>query len=370
MLNNCSKKLYDISSNFNIQGTFLSGKPYGSGHINDTFVVTFRKFDKNIRYLYQKVNSNVFPNSKVLMNNISCITSHLYKKAIIAGDINAFRTCLQLVPVDNGQNFYIDLDNNLWRVFNFIENSKTYDIVENDTQVFEAGKAFGKFQRELIDLPGKCIQQTISDFHNTKKRYENLKIAIKNNICNRAIYCIKEIEFAITYKNIVSVIVDSISNGKIPERIVHNDTKLNNVLLDKETGKGLCVIDLDTVMQGSILYDFGDLVRTSTTYAAEDEKELSKVSIQIDLFEALICGYLSEVNSFITPLERNLLVLASKLMTFENGIRFLTDFLNNDIYFKTHYKNQNLQRTQVQFKLVQSIENNEVHMMKIIDKYR
>jgi aminoglycoside phosphotransferase (APT) family kinase protein len=241
--------------------------------------------------------------------------------------------------------------------------AKTYDAVESPQQAYQAAKAFGQFQKMLADLPAPRLHDTIPDFHHTPKRFANLKQAILDNKANRLSLAKAEIDFALKRKSICSVLLDA----KLPERVTHNDTKFNNVMLDNATGEGICVIDLDTVMPGLALYDFGDMVRTTTSPAKEDERDLSKVTMQFPMFEALVRGYLSSAGEFLTPAEKKFLAFSGKLITFEIGLRFLTDFLEGDTYFKVHRDGHNLDRCRTQFKLVESIEQQENEMNRLVE---
>jgi hypothetical protein len=243
-------------------------------------------------------------------------------------------------------------------MYRFIEGSRTYDAVESTEQAFQAAKAFGRFQQMLSSLPVPRLHDTIPDFHNTPKRFTALEQVIAADVAGRAILAGPEIDFALAHQAMVSVLLDA----NLPERVTHNDTKFNNVLLDDKTGEGLCVVDLDTVMPGLALYDFGDLVRTTTSPTDEDERDLSKVSMNFPLFEALVRGYLTSASCFLTKAERQNLVFAGKLITFEQGLRFLTDYLAGDTYYKVHREGQNLDRCRTQFKLVESIERQEDRM--------
>lgn len=353
-----------VSSAFEIAGDFISAEPYGSGHINDTYAATFSQGGTAVRYIFQRVNHNIFKNPPALMENIERVTSHQQKKLASAGD--ASRKALTLIRTRCGRAYSKDDDGNYWRSYIFVEKAKTYDIIETPEQAFQAARAFGEFQKTLVDLPGGRLLETIPDFHNTPKRYAALEEAIQRDVKNRAAECKKEIEFTMKRKEIAGLLIDLCAKGEIPERITHNDTKLNNVMIDDATNQGICVIDLDTVMPGLVHYDFGDLVRTSTSPAAEDEKDLSKVKMQMNMFEALIKGYLESAGGFLNPTERKYLPFAGKLITLEIGVRFLTDYLAGDVYFKIKKPEHNLDRCRTQFKLVQSIEEQEDKMMSFL----
>ncbi|MFA6292597.1 MAG: aminoglycoside phosphotransferase family protein [Victivallales bacterium] len=365
-----SAKEYNLRQtcgSFNIAGDFVSASPYGSGHINDTFAAVFSQGWTKVRYILQRINHNVFRNPVALMDNIDRVTSHLHTKLSSSGD--ASRRALSLIKSRNGLPYHLDADGNCWRTYVFVGNAKTYDIIETPEQAFQAAKAFGEFQRLLVDLPGGRLSETIPDFHNTPKRFEAFERALSSDSLNRAKSAEAEIEFAISRKNVAAVLLNLSREGKIPERITHNDTKLNNVLLDEETGEAACVIDLDTVMPGLALYDFGDLVRTSTSPAAEDEKDLGKVKMQMHMYRALAEGYLSTAGGFLTKTEIENLAFSGKLITLEIGLRFLTDYLSGDTYFKVHRAGHNLDRCMTQFKLVSLIEEQEEEMKGIAGKF-
>ena len=301
------------------------------------------------------------------MDNIARVTSHLHGKLSTSGE--ASRRALSLIKSRDGLSYYLDKGGNCWRTYIFVENANTYNIIETPEQAFQAAKAFGEFQMNLVDLPGKRLCETIPDFHNTPKRFEAFEKALASDSLNRAKSAKAEIEFALKHKNASTLLLNLNKEGKIPERITHNDTKLNNVLLDSKTGEAICVIDLDTVMPGLALYDFGDLVRTSTSPAAEDEKDLGKVKMQMHMYRALLEGYLSTAIEFLTKTEIEHLAFSGKLITLEIGLRFLTDYLSGDTYFKIHREGHNLDRCRTQFKLVSLIEEKEEEMNAIAGNF-
>src|ERR1019366_9760271 len=270
-----------------------------------------------------------------------------------------------LIPTHDGNAWHMDEGGNYWRAYRFIENARTYDAVESPEQAFQAARAFGRFQQLLADLPGARLHETIPDFHHTPKRFVALENAIKADVCNRAKGASPEIGFALRYKAMTNALLEA----RLPERITHNDTKFNNVMLDDTTGEGICVIDLDTTMPGLALCDFGDQVRTTTSPAKEDERDLSKVVMQIPMFEALVRGYLTATREFLTPAEKRCLVFSGRLITFEVGIRFLADYLRGDTYFKIHREGHNLDRCRTQFKLVESIMQQEEEMNRLVKSF-
>lgn len=350
-----------VARHLQIHGEFLGAEPYGSGHINDTYCVFFDQAGTRVRYIFQRINHNIFKNPVALMENIQRVTAHLGRQC--AGQPDESRRVLTLIPARAGAPYHQDAEGNYWRAYLFIEKARTYDAVESAGQAFEAAKAFGQFQKLLADLPAPRLQDTIPDFHHTPKRFAALENAIAADVANRAKLAQPEIEFALRHKDICSVLVAA----QLPERVTHNDTKFNNVMLDDATGEGVCVIDLDTVMPGLALYDFGDMVRTTTSPAKEDELDLTKVKMQFPMFEALARGYLSTAAEFLTPAEKTFLPFSGKLITFEIGIRFLTDYLAGDVYFKVHRDGHNLDRCRTQFKLVESIEQQEEQMNRLVE---
>jgi Ser/Thr protein kinase RdoA (MazF antagonist) len=352
-----------VFSKFEIDGNFTNARRLGSGHINDTFAVSTETGGGLVRYVIQRINHEVFKNTVTLMDNIRRVTEHQQTK--LNGHQDATRRSLTLMPTLDGGIQYRDGDGDFWRCYRFIERAHTYDMTETPEQAFQAARAFGQFQKDLADLPGEPLHETIPDFHNTPKRLDSLLSAVEEDRCNRAVMVKKEIEFALAREAMARQLIELAASGEIPERITHNDTKLNNVMLDDETRQGICVIDLDTVMPGLVLYDFGDLVRSCTNPASEDERDLSKVSMQMPVYEALVKGYLSSAGEFLTFAEKSHLATGGKLITFETGLRFLTDYLEGDVYFKTHRQGHNLDRCRTQFKLVTSIEEQEEAMQRV-----
>ncbi len=356
-------KVHDIAAiarRFQIDGQFFGAKPFGSGHINDSYCVTFHQAGEPVRYMLQRINQSIFKNPVAVMENIQRVTSHLAAK--VSGEPDCNRLVLTLISARDEKVWHLDADGNFWRAYRFIEKARTYDSVESAKQAFQAAKAFGRFQKLLVDLPSPRLHDTIADFHHTPKRFAALEQALDLDVARRTIKAKPEIDFAFARKSIADVLLDA----DLPERITHNDSKLNNVMLDDVTGEGICVVDLDTVMSGLALYDFGDLVRTTTSSAREDERDLSKVTMQFSMFEALVRGYLDSAGSFLTKAERQHLVLSGKLITFEQGIRFLTDYLAGDPYYKVHRDEHNLDRCRTQFALLESIEQQEERMDRLL----
>lgn len=359
--------LKSIVKHFHIFGQATGIKALPRGHINDTYVVTAKKNGHAVRYILQRINQTVFKDPLSLMENVVRVTKHIIGRMREIRPDQASRQ-LTVIDADDNAPFHKDSAGNFWRVYNFIEGAVTYDAVESAELVYEAARMFGWFQKMLIDLLGPALHETICDFHNTLKRFETFQQIIKEDACNRAKDAKSEIDFAFDNAGICSVLLDLADKGEIPTRITHNDAKINNVMLDENTNKGVCVIDLDTVMPGLSVYDFGDMVRTAATLADEDERDLSKVTVSMPMFEALVRGYTEQSKHFLTPAEKKHLVFAAKLITFEQFLRFLTDYLAGDKYYKVHREGHNLDRSRTQMKLVQSIIENEEAMNQVVEK--
>lgn len=362
------EELKNILEKFDFKGELISCELFGSGHINSTFLATYDDDNNFRRYVVQKVNSNVFKNIDGLMENIFSVTSYLRERIKeYGGDEN--RETLHFIKTKDGHNYYKDANGDCYRAYIFVADSVSYDSVDSPELFAQSGVAFGKFQKLLSEFPADTLFETIPDFHNTAKRYENeFLTAVEKNASGRAENCADEIQFVKNRKKYCSVLVDLQGEGKIPVRVTHNDTKLNNVMFDEHSTKAICVIDLDTVMPGLALYDFGDSIRFGANTAEEDEPDLSKVSLNLEYFEAYSKGFLSEAGDSLNQVEKDNLAFACILMTFECGMRFLTDYLNGDVYFKTAYPEHNLVRAKNQFALVADMEKHLDDMKDIIKK--
>lgn len=334
-------------------------QPYGNGHINDTYYVAYP------RYILQRINTGIFKNPEELMENIENVTSFLRKKIEEKGG-DPKRETLTVIKTVDEKNYYQYDENNVFRMYLFVENTKSIENSKTPEDLYEAGVGFGRFQRMLSDYPADTLHESIKDFHHTPKRVEALRQAIRENRAARADSVRAEIEFALAQSVWAGKVIKGIEDGSIPLRVTHNDTKINNILFDQETGKAVCVIDLDTVMPGSMLYDFGDALRMGGSTAAEDETDLDKVWFDESAFEAFAKGYLSELKDDLTETELELLPFSVKLMTYECGIRFLTDYLNGDTYFKIHREHHNLDRARNQFKLVADISKREAQLKAMV----
>ncbi|MEI6049032.1 MAG: aminoglycoside phosphotransferase family protein [Bacteroidota bacterium] len=358
--------LEEIFDYFVADGTFLSGEPYGSGHIHDTFRIETIEKDKD-DYILQRLNNKIFKNIPELQHNIERVTVHLRNKLKSVPGSDIKRECLRLIPSRDRKSWIVDNEGNYWRMYIFISNHRSYNIVDSPDKAFEGGKAIGRFQAMLTDMPGGALYETIPHFHDIENRLEILNRIIMEDPAGRVSTVGEEINQYLSRGEEMKTILKLGKAGKIPLRITHNDTKFNNILLD-ENDKALCVIDLDTVMPGYVHYDFGDAIRTVTNTAAEDEKNLSLIKMDIELFREYARGYLSETGKTLNQVEKEYLAFAPKLITYTIGIRFLTDYIDGDNYFKIHHEFHNLQRTRAQLKLVMSMEEQYGEMQKIISK--
>lgn len=344
-----------LCNQFMMYGDFLLAVPFGSGHVNDTYQVTYDQGGVRLHYTLQRINGHVFPEPEKVMENIDRVTAHILSKIRYRHQETRRRT-LRLLRTREGVPFVRDEFGDIWRAYVFIENARAYETLETPEQAFCLARAVGEFQRDLTDLPGGRLHETIRDFHHTPKRIEALERAIKNDICGRVKEVSREIDFVMKRKEEAGTLLRLVKSGAIPERITHNDTKSANVLIDDLTGEGCCMLDLDTVMPGISLYDFGDMIRAGTNTAAEDETNIDKVGLRFELYEAITKGFLSAAGTFLTEAEREYLPFAGKLITLETGVRFLTDYLEGDHYFKTARMRHNLDRCRTQFQMVNSIE--------------
>ena len=348
-----------LISKFKIKGKPCEWNRYGHGHINETYLVTC---DSGLNYILQKINKHVFKEPEQLMENIAATTAFIEKRTYDP------RASLHLIPTKDRKACYQDEAGEYWRMYTFIPSTICLQKAEGPKDCYYSGLAFGRFQGQLADFPAETLFEPIKDFHNTPVRYQQLHAAMEVNYQNRLELCQKELEFALAREQEAGAIVEKLESGELPLRVTHNDTKLNNILFDFDTRMPLCVIDLDTIMPGSFLYDYGDAIRSGTNTAMEDERDLDKVWCDMELFRAYTKGFLEGSNGSLTELEIQMLPVGAKLMTLECGVRFLTDFLNGDTYFRTHYEDQNLCRTRTQFKMVADMESKWESMNKIVEE--
>lgn len=356
----------EIAKNFQFVGEFQKAEPIDSGHINDTYTVYLKEDDcRDCRYILQRINHNVFKEPEKLMENISGITQHMKEKIARAGG-NPLRETLNLTPTIEGKYLYRTEEGDYWRGYLFIDGARSYQVVENPEHFYKAGKAFGNFQSLLSDYPAEKLHETIPNFHHTRMRFDALVEAVEKDVMNRAKDVREEIDFAFKRADDTPILVDLLEKYELPLRVTHNDTKFNNVLIDDKTGEGICVVDLDTVMPGLSLYDFGDAIRFGASTADEDEQDISKVWMDLNLYECFTRGFLETAGNSLTKTELEYLPFSAKLMTYECGIRFLTDHLNGDTYFKIHRPGHNLDRARTQFKLVADMETKLDEMSKVL----
>jgi len=358
--------LKQIFNSFHAEGSFSSAVTCGSGHIHDTYRIINAEKEKD-DYILQRINNNVFKNIPELQQNIERVTRHIqFKLSQIPGsDIK--RESLTLIRANDGKSWIRDENNNFWRLFIYITDHRSYDIVDSPSKASEGGRAIGRFQAMLADLPGEPLHETIPYFHHIGKRLETFVNSVRSDRAGRAAGVSEEIDFVMKRADEMKVIIRLGSEGKIPLRITHNDTKFNNILFDNYD-RALCVIDLDTVMPGYVHYDFGDAIRTAANIASEDETDLSKIKMDIGLYRAFSQGYLSAVRDTLNDVEKEYLPFAPKLITYIMAVRFLTDYLDGDIYYKIHHPGHNIDRARAQLKLVKSMEEQYDEMQKIIKR--
>lgn len=362
------EQLEEAIANFRFGGEPIEEGPYGSGHINDTYRLVIRR-DGGVRVpvILQRMNKHVFPKPVELMENVLHVTSYLRDRIIENGG-DPLRETLNVIPAADGKAYYVDSTGEYWRSYVFITGATSYDKVEKPEHFYESAVAFGNFQRLLAEYPAETLHETIEGFHDTKARFEVFKKIVEEDRLGRAGDVQKEIQFVLDREDVAGCFGELLEKGEIPLRVTHNDTKLNNIMIDDETGKGICVIDLDTVMPGLVMHDFGDSIRFGASTAAEDEQDLNKVSLSMELFETYAKGFIKGCGGRLTQREIELMPMGAKVMTFECGMRFLTDYLEGDVYFKIHRERHNLDRCRTQFKLVEDMEKKWYTMHEIIKK--
>ena len=356
-----------ICAEFGLKGKLTEAGPYGFGHINSTSCLAVENEGKRTRYILQRINTSIFTDVDGLMNNIHLVTEHIRKKN--AGSPDEDRCTLTVIPTAEGKLYYDDGEGNIYRLYLFVEDTVALQAVEAPEQLCTLGAAFGNFQNQLADFDASKLVESIKNFHNTADRYRLFEEAVEKNIAGRVDSVKEEIEFVRARKADTSVLVDLLNEGKLPLRLTHNDTKLNNILFDEKDLRAVCVIDLDTVMPGFSVNDFGDAIRFGANTAAEDERDLSKVSLDLKLFEVYTKGFLQGSAGGLTVDEFMLLPEGAKMMTIECGMRFLTDYLQGDVYFKTNYPGHNLDRTRTQIELVRDLNRKWPVMKDIVKKY-
>lgn len=348
---NTTEQLMNILGQFHTEGNLVSAEPFGNGHINDTLKVTDDTGE--IKYILQRINHNIFTNVEMLQNNIHTVTTHIRKKLEAKGETDIDRKVLTFLPAKDGKLYYFDGDS-YWRVCLFIPRSQSFEEV-NPELSYEAGKAFGDFQSMLADLPEGALGETIPNFHNMEFRLKQFHDAVDANVAGRLDEVKDLVEEVEKRAKAMCIQEDLYREGKLKKRTNHCDTKVNNIMFD-ENGKVLCVIDLDTVMPGFVLSDIGDFIRTGANTGAEDDANLDNVNVNMDIFKAYTRGYMETAKAFLSPLEITMLPYGGRLLTYMQTVRFLTDYINGDTYYKIHSPKHNLQRTKAQFKLLQSLE--------------
>ena len=352
---------------FNFEGKYLSAEELRSGNINSTYKLIFAKADgTRIGYILQKINTVVFKDPDGVMENIINVIDHIDKKLVAVGE-NTDRRLLHFITTKSGGYMCKDTNGYFWRAYLFVDGVTAHNSISEPNLFYEAGRGFGEFQKNLFDFPAEKLHETIPDFHNTKRRFYAFVAAIAEDKAGRVHEIEDEIDFLFDRRKMMSEIVDKIEAGILPTRVTHNDTKLNNVLIDDATGKAVCVIDLDTVMPGSSLYDYGDAIRFGASTAAEDEPDVSKITIDMELFKLFTKGFVEEVASALTKEEIHYLPLGAKVMTCELALRFLTDYINGDEYFKINSPDHNLVRARAQMKLLTEIEKKYDEMTEYVD---
>lgn len=350
------KLLKSIVNQFSIYGDFIDAEPFGSGHINGTFVSLWNQAGTPVRYLHQRINDTAFPRPGEVMENIHRITSHILKKLEAAGTADKSRRTPQVVPARNGNLWVRDETGGWWRTYLFIDGVKTCDIAGSPGQARMAGAAVGRFQKQLIDLPGPRLYDCVPHFHDMVVRYHHFDEALERDVCKRSAGAAAEIAFMKENRERGEMLVQRLKDGNIPERICHNDTKMNNILFNEEMTEGICVTDLDTVMPGTVLYDVGDLIRTVATRAAEDETDISLVKFDPVFFKALVDGYLFEAADFLIGEEMELIAESGRYITQIMAVRFLTDYLMGDVYYKTARPEHNIDRCRNQIALIRDMD--------------
>lgn len=348
-------KIEEAVDSFLFQGHAADCRRYGNGHINDTFLLTSMDGGVEHKYILQRMNTHVFQDPRGLLKNVAGVTSYLRSRILERGG-DPDRETLTLISTRDKDVCYKDSAGSWWRMYLFISGATTYDAVEKPGDFYQSARAFGNFQCLLAGYPVNELSETIPNFHNTPARLEALRNAVKLDPLGRADKVRKEIDFVLERDRDIPVIMDHLKKGDIPNRVTHNDTKLNNIMIDDQTGQAICVIDLDTVMPGASLFDYGDSIRFGANTGAEDETDLSKISLSLSLFQVFTKGFLEGCRGSLTPTERSLLPMGAKLMTLECGMRFLTDYLEGDVYFKIHRERHNLDRTRCQLRLVADME--------------
>ena len=375
------KDRVEIFKQFDIYGDLQSFQAFGKGHINNTYLSVWNQAGTQVRYTHQRINKHVFKKPAEVVENIRHITEHIVAKLaadtdikanvggyfLVEDTISASRRVLTLVPTKDGRFFYVDRDGEYWRTYLFIEKASTFEQMDSPALAHKVGAAVGIFQQQLSDYSGPPLHETIPDFHNMHSRYEQLDRAVALNTAGRLETVREELAFLEENRTRGMILSDGLANGTLKRGITHNDTKLNNILFDDATGEAICLIDLDTVMPGTVLFDTGDLIRTAANTACEDEQDLSKVHFDCNIFKALIGGYLSTAGGCLTAYEKSLITESGRILTQIMAVRFLTDYLNGDIYYKTTRPTHNLDRARTQIALIKSMDSQWEQLQRIVE---
>ena len=346
--------MLDLAGNFDVKGTVLEAKAFGSGHINDTFRVVVQEEDKNVCYVMQRLNKSIFPNPEAVMRNIDLVTKHLKEKITLQGG-DPDRETLTIIPAKDGRLGVSDENGEYWRMYRFIDGAKSYDQAESTQLFYESAVAFGHFQSMLSDFDASLLAEVLPGFHNTVNRYNDFQKTVKENRAERLSSAFQETLWLTEHEDIAHVLCDRLADGRLPLRVTHNDTKLNNIMMDPDTGKAVCVIDLDTVMPGLTATDFGDAIRFGASTATEDERDISKVSLDLDLYKIYKKGFMEGCSDALTEEEVNMLPWGALVITYEQALRFLGDYLNGDTYYKVDYPEHNLVRARTQIELAKDM---------------
>lgn len=356
----------EVINKFKVSGEFVDSKLYGSGHINETYLVSIKTNEKTEKFILRKINQTVFKNPEIVVYNSLYVTNHLRRKST---DQDSDKRIARLIETKENDFYFVDKNGEYWCLLVFIKDALTIDCVEKSVEAFNAAKAFGNFVYQLSDLDADQIEDTIPDFHNLEARLDQFRYAIKSGDPDRKKLVEKEIELINDNLNISAKLNEALKNPELPTRIIHNDTKISNVMFDVNTGESLAVIDLDTVMQGAVLFDFGDMVRSYTNSRNEDDPDISTVEMRIEIFEAIVKGYFEGMQNGLIEIEINNLVLGSEVIVLEQAVRFLSDFIMKDVYYQTEYEDHNLDRAKNQLALLRSIQSQKEEMSAIIKKH-
>ncbi len=356
--------LAEIGAHFQLDGAYVGCERYHGGHINDTYFATYSASSGPRRYVHQRINVSIFRDPHALTRNISAVTRHVREKLLARNTPDIERRVLRLLPTRDGLEMLVTTHGDYWRTYPFIEDTVCYGTAPTPSEAFSAARAFGEFAALLDDFPVAELHETLPRFHDTPARFHALLSAIDSDVQNRAASAEGEIASALRLEPLCTALQDVAAAGNVPIRATHNDTKITNVLFDRGSGEAICILDLDTIMPGLTLYDVGELVRTASTRAAEDEPDASKVHVDPDLFEAVANGFVAGAGAMLTSDEREAFVTAGKVLAFENGIRFLADYLNGDVYFRVHHDKQNLDRARAQFAVVDSLARQERELLR------